>query len=200
MLNKALDIAYKAHWGQTDKAGAPYKLHLTRVALHCQTEDEKIVALLHDVVEDTSMTLEELKAQGFSDEVLAALKCLTQIEDEDYQTFIQRVATNPLAVKVKIQDLKDNMDLSRLDGKPHWKMETYKKALDYLERCSNKKVLYVDMDNVLVNFQSGIDALSEKLKKQYAGCYDRVPNIFSKMQPNEGAIDAINCLKNKYDI
>ena len=92
------------------------------------------------------------------------------------------------------------MDLSRLDGKPHWKMETYKKALDYLEQCSNKKVLYVDMDNVLVNFQSGIDALSEKLKKQYAGCYDRVPNIFSKMQPNEGAIDAINCLKNKYDI
>ncbi len=85
MLNKALDIAYKAHWGQTDKAGAPYKLHLTRVALHCQTEDEKIVALLHDVVEDTSMTLEELKAQGFSDEVLAALKCLTQIENEDYQ-------------------------------------------------------------------------------------------------------------------
>lgn len=200
MLNKALDIAYKAHWGQTDKAGTPYKLHPTRVALHCQTEDEKIVALLHDVVEDTSMTLEELKAQGFSNEVLAALKCLTQIEDEDYQTFIQRVATNPLAVKVKIQDLKDNMDLSRLDGKPHWKMETYKKALDYLEQCSNKKVLYVDMDNVLVNFQSGIDALSEKLKKQYAGCYDRVPNIFSKMQPNEGAIDAINCLKNKYDI
>lgn len=152
------------------------------------------------MVEDTSMTLEELKAQGFSNEVLVALKCLTQIEDEDYQTFIQRVATNPLAVKVKIQDLKDNMDLSRLDGKPHWKMETYKKALDYLEQCSNKKVLYVDMDNVLVNFQSGIDALSEKLKKQYAGCYDRVPNIFSKMQPNEGAIDAINCLKNKYDI
>ena len=108
MLNKALDIAYKAHWGQTDKAGTPYKLHPTRVALHCQTEDEKIVALLHDVVEDTSMTLEELKAQGFSNEVLAALKCLTQIEDEDYQTFIQRVATNPLAVKVKIQDLKDN--------------------------------------------------------------------------------------------
>ena len=85
MLNKALDIAYKAHWGQTDKAGTPYKLHPTRVALHCQTEDEKIVALLHDVVEDTSMTLEELKAQGFSNEVLAALKCLTQIEDEDYQ-------------------------------------------------------------------------------------------------------------------
>ena len=75
MLNKALDIAYKAHWGQTDKAGAPYKLHLTRVALHCQTEDEKIVALLHDVVEDTSMTLEEIKKhKGLVTKCLAALK------------------------------------------------------------------------------------------------------------------------------
>ena len=128
MLNKALDIAYKVHLGQTDKAGAPYILHPMRVALHCQTEDEKIVALLHDVVEDTPITLEELKAQGFSDDVLAALKCLTKIKGEDYQTFIQR------AVKVKIQDLKDNMDLSRLDGKPHWKMEIYKEALEFLCR------------------------------------------------------------------
>ena len=69
-----------------------------------------------------------------------------------------------------------------------------------LERCSNKKVLYVDMDNVLVNFQSGIDALNEDLKSRYAGCYDEVPNIFAKMQPNEGAIDAMNRLKDKYDI
>lgn len=165
MLNKALDIAYKAHLGQTDKAGAPYILHPIRAALRQQTENEKIVALLHDVVKDTLMTLEELKAEGFSDEVLAALKCLTQIEGEDYP-----------------------------------KMETDKKALDCLEQRSNKKILYVDMDNVLVNFQSGIDALSEDLRNQYVGRYDEVPNIFSKMQPNERAIDAINCLKDKYDI
>lgn len=138
MLNKALGIAYKAHWEQTDKAGAPYILHPMRVALRCQTEDEKIVALLHDVVEDTPITLEELKAQGFSDKVLSALKCLTKIKGEDYQTFIQRVATNPLAVKVKIQDLEDNMDLSRLGDKPHWKMETYKEALSCLEQCLKK--------------------------------------------------------------
>lgn len=106
MLNKALDIAYKAHLGQTDKAGAPYILHPMRVAMHCETEEEKIVALLHDVVEDTSVTFEELKAEGFSDEVLTALKCLTRTEDEEYETFIRRVATNPLAIKVKIQDLK----------------------------------------------------------------------------------------------
>ena len=66
--------------------------------------------------------------------------------------------------------------------------------------AQNKKVLYVDMDNVLVNFQSGIDALNEDLKSRYAGCYDEVPNIFAKMQPNEGAIDVMNRLKDKYDI
>ena len=135
MLNKALNIAYKAHLGQLDKAGAPYILHPMRVALHCQTENEKIAALLHDVIEDTPVTLEDLKNEGFSDEVLAALKCLTMMEGEDYKTFVQRVATNPLAIRVKIQDLKDNMDLSRLGGKPHWKMDTYKEALSYLEKC-----------------------------------------------------------------
>lgn len=138
MINKALNIAYEAHCGQTDKAGAPYILHPVRVSLHCQTEEEKIVALLHDVVEDTPITLEELKAQGFSDNVLVALKCLTKIKGEEYQAFIRRVATNPLAIKVKIQDLKDNMDLSRLGGKPHWKMETYKEAFIYLEQCLEK--------------------------------------------------------------
>ncbi len=102
MLDKALNIAYKAHSRQTDKAGAPYILHPMRVALRCQTEEEKIVALLHDVVEDTLITLEDLKAQVFSDNVLSALKCLTKIESEDYEAFIQRVATNPLATKVKI--------------------------------------------------------------------------------------------------
>lgn len=183
--NKALEIAYKAHIGQLDKGGSPYILHPVRVALHCQTEDEKIVALLHDVVEDTSITFEDLKAEGVDDRLLEALKCLTKEEGEDYKAFIERVSTNRLATKVKIQDLKDNMDVTRLNGKAHWKLETYKEALEYLERCSNKKVLYVDMDNVLVNFQSGIDALDEDLKSRYAGCYDEVPNIFAKMQPNE---------------
>ena len=156
--------------------------------------------MLHDVVEDTSITFEDLKTEGLDDRLLEALKCLTKEEGEDYKAFIERVSTNRLATKVKIQDLKDNMDVTRLNGKAHWKLETYKEALEYLERCSNKKVLYVDMDNVLVNFQSGIDALNEELKSRYAGCYDEVPNIFAKMQPNEGAIDAMNRLKDKYDI
>ena len=72
--NKALGIAYKAHIGQLDKGGSPYILHPVRVALHCQTEDEKIVALLHDVVEDTSITFEDLKTEGLDDRLLEALK------------------------------------------------------------------------------------------------------------------------------
>lgn len=132
MLNKALEIAYNAHLGQTDKAGVPYILHPMRVALHCLTEDEKIVALLHDVVEDTSITMEDLKTEGFSDEVISALCCLTKVKGEDYKTFIERVATNKLATQVKIQDLKDNMDVSRLNGKKHWKLDTYKETLEYL--------------------------------------------------------------------
>lgn len=112
MLNKALNIAYKAHIGQLDKGGSPYILHPVRVALHCQTEDEKIVALLHDVVEDTSITFEDLKTEGLDDRLLEALKCLTKEAGEDYKAFIERVSTNRLATKVKIQDLKDNMDVT----------------------------------------------------------------------------------------
>lgn len=200
MLNKALEIAYKAHEGQTDKAGAPYILHPVRVALHCQTEKEKTVALLHDVVEDTPVTLEDLKAQGFNDEILAALRCLTKIKGEDYQTFIERVATNELASSVKIQDLKDNMDVSRLGGKPHWKLDTYQEALTFLEKNRKKKILYVDMDNVLVDFQSGIDALSEDMRQTYAGRYDETPHIFARMHPQKGAVEAMERLKDRYDL
>ena len=201
MLNKALEIARKAHAGQVDKGGDTYIFHPVRVALHCRTETEKIVALLHDVVEDTDVTLDDLRKEGFDTEVLDALQCLTRIEGEDYMDFIQRVATNPLATQVKMHDLKDNMDVSRLGGKPHWKMDTYKKALAYLEGlCGRRRILYVDMDNVLVDFQSGIDVLSEELRREYEGRYDETPHIFSKMRPKEGAMEAMDALKEKYDI
>ena len=201
MLNKALEIARNAHAGQVDKGGDTYIFHPVRVALHCRTETEKIVALLHDVVEDTDVTLDDLRKEGFDTEVLDALQCLTRIEGEDYMDFIQRVATNPLATQVKMHDLKDNMDVSRLGGKPHWKMDIYKKALAYLEGlCGRRRILYVDMDNVLVDFQSGIDVLSEELRREYEGRYDETPHIFSKMRPKEGAMEAMDALKEKYDI
>lgn len=132
MINKALKIAMEAHIGQTDKGGHPYIFHPIRVALNCNSEAEKITALLHDVVEDTPITLEDLKAEGFDDSIIEAVKCLTKTRGEDYQDFIKRVAKNPIARQVKIQDLRDNMDVSRLGGKPHWKLEVYQEASRYL--------------------------------------------------------------------
>ena len=114
-LERAIEIARKAHDGQFDKAGMDYINHPLRVMEKGLTENEKIVGVLHDVVEDSDWTFEMLKGEGFSDDVIDALKCVTKLsEDEDYDHFIERVKTNPLAVKVKLNDLKDNMDITRL--------------------------------------------------------------------------------------
>lgn len=132
-IKKALEIAVKAHSNQLDKGGNPYIFHPIRVALNCQTEEEKIVALLHDVIEDTDTSIEQLEAEGFSKEILESIICLTKKECEDYMSFIKRVATNRTATNVKLQDLADNMDTSRLNGKKHWKYETYQQATEYLK-------------------------------------------------------------------
>jgi (p)ppGpp synthase/HD superfamily hydrolase len=114
-LTRAIEIATKAHEGATDKYGAPYINHVTRVMNMGETDDEKIVGVLHDVIEDTNWTFEDLEKEGFSKVVIDALKCVTKTsEDEDYQEFIDRVKINPLAVKVKLNDLKDNMDIRRM--------------------------------------------------------------------------------------
>lgn len=120
MISKALKIAYTAHQNQIDKGGIPYVQHPIRVALSCMTDDEKIVALLHDVIEDTNVTVEELRQAGFSTTIINAIIALTRIDGEDYMQFIKRLSLNDLATSVKIQDLKDNMDIRRLNGNPHW--------------------------------------------------------------------------------
>jgi (p)ppGpp synthase/HD superfamily hydrolase len=115
MVNKAIDIATKAHTGQVDKAGQSYINHPLRVMGMGTTDEEKIVGVLHDVVEDSDWTFEQLAAEGFSAEIIDALRCVTKLsDDEPYDKFIQRVKSNPLAVKVKINDLTDNMDIRRL--------------------------------------------------------------------------------------
>ncbi len=113
-LEEALALAKRAHQGQTDKAGAPYILHPLRIMQRMDSEEAKIVAVLHDVVEDTSVTLEEIRALNFSETVVAAVDSLTRRAEESYEAFIERVKLNPLARKVKLADLKDNMDLQRL--------------------------------------------------------------------------------------
>lgn len=114
-LTKAIEIATKAHEGQVDKVGQSYIKHPLRVMAMGATDEEKIVGVLHDVVEDSDWTFERLIDEGFSEEIIDALRCVTKLsESEPYDAFIERVKTNPLAVKVKINDLTDNMDIRRL--------------------------------------------------------------------------------------
>lgn len=115
LLEKAIGIAVTAHRGQKDKNGAPYILHVLRVTARVETVKEKIVAVLHDVVEDTDWTFERLIAGGFSAELVEAIDALTKREGEDYEDFVKRSASNPLACRVKIADLEDNMDVRRME-------------------------------------------------------------------------------------
>ena len=113
-LERAIEIAKQAHAGQVDKAGADYIEHPLRVMKNAEIGDEQIVGVLHDVVEDSEWTIEMLEAEGFSPEIIEALRCVTKLsDDEDYGHFIDRVLTNQLAMRVKLLDLEDNMDLMR---------------------------------------------------------------------------------------
>ncbi|RMI16945.1 MAG: HD domain-containing protein [Calditrichaeota bacterium] len=115
-IERAIEIALEAHRGQVDKAGQPYILHPLRLMLKMASETEMITAVLHDVVEDSSWTLQELRGEGFSGEVIAAVDCLTHREGESYQVYLERICRNPIAVKVKLADLEDNLDIRRLDA------------------------------------------------------------------------------------
>jgi (p)ppGpp synthase/HD superfamily hydrolase len=114
LFEKAIMIATKAHAGQKDKAGAPYLLHVLRVMLSVEKINEKIVALLHDVVEDSEVTFEELANKGFPKKILKAVELLTKTENKPYEDYIQEIKKNELARVVKLADLKDNMNISRL--------------------------------------------------------------------------------------
>lgn len=115
-LDHAIRIAVKAHKGQTDKYGNPYILHPLRVMGMGRTDEERIVGVLHDVVEDTEWTFSALLKEGFSERIVAALKCVTKKSDnEDYDEFVARTRTNALAIRVKLNDLTDNMDIRRMD-------------------------------------------------------------------------------------
>jgi len=113
-LEKALAIAVKGHMGQKDKAGRPYILHPLRVMSQMSTEETMIVAVLHDLVEDTEWTIEALRLEGFSEEIIEAVDTLTHQEQDSYEEYIQRIKANPLALKVKLADLKDNLDITRI--------------------------------------------------------------------------------------
>ena len=115
LTKKAMKIAFEAHKNQSDKNGIPYIYHPVHLAEQMDCEDSICVALLHDVVEDTSMTFEELQAEGFSKEVIEALKLLTHDDAVPYMEYVKEIKKNPIATKVKLADLRHNSDLTRLD-------------------------------------------------------------------------------------
>lgn len=137
-LTTAIKIACDAHANQTDKAGEPYILHPLRL-MHCFNEKSiMITAVLHDVIEDSQVTLDFLISQGFDKSIIEAIKAITKKSDETYNEFIKRLSSNSMAVKVKIEDLKDNLNLIRLKSigdKDLERLKKYHKALIYLEQA-----------------------------------------------------------------
>ena len=135
MTKKAMRIAFNAHKEQTDKAGLPYIFHPFHLAEQMDTEEEIIVALLHDVVEDTDNTLDNLQSEGFSSCIIDALSLMTHDNGVEYMDYVEKIKFNPLAAKVKLADLRHNSDTTRLDvvdDKVLQRVEKYKKAITFL--------------------------------------------------------------------
>ena len=144
-MDAAIAIAAKAHEGQVDKGGAPYILHPLRVMLRVDTNEERIVAVLHDVVEDCKeWSFEQLKAEEFSAKVIEALKALTKREEgePDYEAYVQRAAANPIAIRVKLADLEDNCNLSRIACPTERDMQRiakYRRAIEILKAAASPR-------------------------------------------------------------
>ncbi len=136
----ALKICFDAHKEQVDKSGLPYVFHPFHVAEQMKDEDTVITALLHDVLEDTSLTVDDLREYGFSEVVLDALTALCHDPDTDYMDYIAEVKKNPVAAAVKLEDLKHNSDLTRLDevtAKDIKRHEKYQKAIAFLKKTAD---------------------------------------------------------------
>ena len=131
LLERAIKLAVKAHKGQVDRFGQPYILHPLRMMLSVKKNSEKIVALLHDTVEKTTTTYDDLREKGFSGDVIEAVNSLTRRKGEDYDAYISRVSKNSIAVIVKIADLNDNLTESKkryMARKNLERIRKYKKA------------------------------------------------------------------------
>ena len=134
---KALKLCFEAHKDQTDKSGLPYVFHPFHLAEQMETEDTTVAALLHDVVEDTDYTLEDLAAMGFGEPVIRALGLLTHDDSVEYMDYVRAIKADPIAKAVKLADLRHNSDPSRMDvmtEKDLARREKYRKAMALLEQ------------------------------------------------------------------
>ena len=133
-LEKAIKIAVKAHSGQVEKNGDPGILHPLRVMHSVSTNEEKIVAVLHDVIEDSKLTFKDLKKAGFSDKIVNAVKSVSNLKGEDYFKFIKRASKNKIGRIVKIADTYDKLTLERFTNLSSRNFNKYKNALDILKK------------------------------------------------------------------
>ena len=136
MTKTALKLCFEAHKDQTDKSGLPYVFHPFHLAEQMTDEKTTVVALLHDVIEDTDYTLDDMKNMGFSDDILSAIALMTHDDDVPYMEYVALIKKNPIAKMVKLADLRHNSDMSRLDkvtAHDRERAEKYKKAIDLLE-------------------------------------------------------------------
>ena len=136
-LEKAIEIATKAHTGQTRKDGSPYILHPLTIMFNVNTIEEKMVAVLHDVVEDTDVTLEEIAAEGFSPEVIEGVRLMTHTQDLSYEDYIERLKNNTIARKVKLADMRNNIQLlpiPEIKDKDLERCRKYHRFIRYLEK------------------------------------------------------------------
>lgn len=143
MVQKAMTLAYNGHHGQLDKGNYPYIAHVFAVAERMEDEITTVVALLHDLVEDTNYTIEDLIREGFPNEVIEALKLLTHNPELSYGAYIEKLSKNEIATKVKIADLANNSDLNRLNreiiDEDRLRFEKYNKYYFYLLDKLNKE-------------------------------------------------------------
>jgi (p)ppGpp synthase/HD superfamily hydrolase len=136
-LEDAIVLATNAHKGQKDRNDEPYVMHPIRVMAQLWGHDERMVAVLHDIIEDTDVTLDDLRKAGYPDRIVEAVDAISRRKDagESFSQYIQRVRKNPLATKVKIADLKDNSNLDRLPKVEAFdlkRLDRYNRALQYL--------------------------------------------------------------------
>lgn len=134
-LERAIELAARAHAGQRDKGGQPYILHPLRVMMAVTTDAERIAAVLHDIVEDTSITFDDLVAEGFADDIVDAIRALTKFEGETREQAAKRLVRDPIARAVKLADIADNMDLTRIpmpSERDHARLREYAVARDIL--------------------------------------------------------------------
>ena len=144
LLNKAIKIAEFAHDGLVDQAGKPYIGHPFRVMNNVETVEEKIVAVLHDAVEDSDLTLEDLKVAGFSEPIVEAIDAITKLEGEKRKDYLSRVMNNKIALRVKIADMTDNMEISRISNPTERDKERIRIYKKNIVKLQNKLKSYLE--------------------------------------------------------